>query len=319
MKKILTVFMAVAFLMGFSALAMADVTITGVIDKAKSKVVGEIVTIEKDHEIGVKQIVKPSSSAESQALKNDTNTGNSVTETPKEGREEEPPDYTYNDATEEYTPVPGTGSPAVAPIPVTRAATIDASTFDAAAGVLNVNQAPGSMNNQGNADSLAFGGDAADILPVDPGTQGATAYTGGTFLHAESSAEKINTDNAVAAELSNRTNLIDNAFIGVDGLVGVNQAAGNVNNQNNATALSVGEAIASLSEADLGMTNSGNIDSANWTTTTDSLTNGAFGGASGILGVNQSSGNMNNQANVVAACVGLSYPGTDPNGGVVQP
>ncbi|MDI6790250.1 MAG: hypothetical protein QME44_06130, partial [Thermodesulfobacteriota bacterium] len=129
------------------------------------------------------------------------------------------------------------------------------------------------------------------------------AADGDSFLHAESAAQKIMSGNGIEATQITRGNLIDNGLKGVAGIVGVNQSAGSINNQDNAASMAVGPgSMAALSEADLGMVNTGNCSRETGVALTDTLANGALATASGIVGVNQSSGCMNNQANVVAVC-----------------
>ena len=261
----------------------------------------------------------PSHSAEAQALKNDVNQGNTITEREIAATEGESADYDYNESTELYTIVPGTGTEDTPAVPLTKTAVIDGGSLDNAAGIINVNQSPGSINNQGNAVAISYSDAAELVTPVvnnDPEDDTAR-FAGGAFLHAESSAELINgglegesegnMGNMVDAIGSTRTNTIDGALGTVTGIIGVNQSAGNINNQNNAASISVGDGIAALSEADLGLCNSGNTSIAMGTVTSDTLTGAALASASGIIGINQSSGCMNNQANMVAACV-LVHP-----------
>lgn len=319
MKKFFVVFTAFAFVMAMGLPALAN-------DDMVPVVPGEI-TITKAVYVGVKQVVKPSSSAEAHASKTDINHGNRVTETPSGSDDAVPPDYIVNPITGEYFQVPGTGSIGSAATVVTKEALIDGTSLDGASGIINVNQSPGSINNQGNAVAMSYSATAAPVVEITDGSEGETRYVGGAFLHAEASAEKTNgglgvvdmgydeqglsiivpLGNSVEANSSTRTNKIDGALGAVTGIVGVNQSAGSINNQNNAASLSVGDGIAALSNADLSLTNLGNTSSETATATSDTLTNGAFASASGIIGINQSSGCMNNQANVVAACV-LVHP-----------
>ncbi|MCJ7617285.1 MAG: hypothetical protein MUO43_12200 [Desulfobacterales bacterium] len=313
MKKFFVVFTAFAFVMAMGLPALADVTVLGTIDKTKTKTVDESVSIDKAIYVGVKQVIHPSNSAEAQALKNDVNKGNTVTE---ETTPPVAPTY-YTDPIDQQQVMLDPGSPAV---PVIKSAVIDGGSMDAAAGIINVNQSPGSINNQGNAVALSYSDIPATVTEVTDPLKGETEYMGGVFLHAESSAELINgglddvvdsigAGNVVTADPgTTRTNTIDGALNGISGILGVNQSAGNINNQNNAASLSVGSAVAALSEADLGLYNVGNVSNENGTVTTDSITNAALASASGIIGVNQSSGNMNNQANVVAACLLVHLP-----------
>jgi hypothetical protein len=330
MRKFFVVLTAFAFVMAMGLPALADVFVYGTIDKDKDKYVYEDVDITKTHFVGVKQLVMPSSSAEAQALKNDVNQWNMVKEREIEAVPAVDAEYDYNDQLEQYTLEPGTGTEAIPAVKLTKDAIIEMGTLDAASGIVSVNQSPGSINNQGNAASISYSDSAIGVRELVDAEDGKTRFVGGAFLHAESSAELVNggfmmyreggaalsvndanfdeecfwpVANFVDAIGSTRTDKIDGSLIGVSGIIGVNQSAGNINNQNNAASLSVGDGIAALSEADLGMCNSGNKSIEEGTVTLDTLTGGALADASGIIGINQSSGCMNNQANVVAACV----------------
>jgi hypothetical protein len=314
----IVIFGALCLVMAFGATAMAQtdpppatdgaVEVTATIDKLKSKLVVEDVLISKAVEIGVKQIVKPSSSAEAQAVKNDTSVGNIVTELETPGVPPipaVPPTYEINPITGELIEIdPGLPAvPGVPPVPVVKAAVIDAGSLDGAAGIINVNQAPGNINNQGNAVALSYSAPAFAVTEVAPGTEGETRFVGGAFLHAESSAEKELAANAVTSFASLRSDTINAALVGATGIIGINQSAGNINNQNNATSLALGDGIAALTEADLGLHSTANTAADTGTSYNDSLTGGALGTAAGIINVNQASGSMNNQANVVAVGV----------------
>jgi len=287
MKKSLIVLVAMAFVLGLSLPALADVGVTGTVAVSKDKVVTETVDIEKVHYIGVKQTATPTHSAEAAAVKNDVNTMNQVNESPIPA---EPPVYIYNEINETWQLDPN--HPGKSAVPITKSAIINTGVGNDSAGVVGINQSPGSLNNQGNATSVSM---AAD---------------GDAFLHAESAAEKKNgvvgedqSGNCVTVNEITRQNTIDDSLKGVAGILGVNQSAGSINNQDNAASMSVGSmSMAALSEADLGMVNSGNISMEVAVTLADTLANNALSGANGIVGVNQSSGCMNNQANVVAVC-----------------
>lgn len=285
MKKLTSSLIAMAFVGAMALPAMADVDVTAVITKKKDKTVKESVEINKNHLIGVKQMATPTNSAEAQAIKNDVNTGNKLTEAPVPAK--------INDVNE------GIMVPAV---PITKNAAINSGAGDGSAGIVGINQAPGSMDNQGNATSVSV------------------TKAGDAFVHAEASAEKINgglvsgteqaaPGNTVTANEITRTNTIDAALKNVAGILSVNQSAGSINNQDNAVAMSVGiGAIACLSEADLGMVNAMNTSTETGVALADTLSNGSLSGSRGIVSVNQSSGCMNNQANVVAVAVLTAAP-----------
>lgn len=287
MKKSLIVLIAMAFVLALSLPALADVDVTGTVSVTKDKAVTETVAIDKAHYIGVKQLANPTHSAEAAALKNDVNTMNTVDEQPIAAV---PPVYIYNEIDETWAIDPN--SPGTPAVPITKSAIINSGVGNGSAGVTGINQSPGSLNNQGNATAVSM---AAD---------------GNAFLHAESAAEKKNgvigedgSGNSVTVKKITRQNTIDASLTGVAGILGVNQSAGSMNNQDNAASMAVGSmSMAALSEADLGMVNSGNMSAEIAVTLTDTLCNNALSGGNGIVGVNQSSGCMNNQANVVAVC-----------------
>ena len=84
------------------------------------------------------------------------------------------------------------------------------------------------------------------------------------------------------------------------GIVGVNQNAGNMNNQTNAVALAVGiGSQVALAESVLGQVNTGNTVQEVETLKVDRIAD-SINTNTGIVGVNQSSGNMNNQASAIS-------------------
>lgn len=234
------------------------------------------------------------------------------------------------------------------------------STAGTASGVVLFNQAPGLVNNQGNEVSVTYvespegpidststqsvdsSSSTTDTTTVtDPAGTTTTTQTvsnessetttrrtqstgGGSFVHAEASVEQVNGANPpprrdetggtpvegfvneyvnVFGSVSSDT--IDGSFEGASGVVGVNQAAGSLNNQNNAIAIAVGtNAVYALGEADLGQYNTANLADVTDQTRTDAIS-GSFGNFAGIAAVNQAAGTLNNQANVVDVAVSL--------------
>lgn len=144
----------------------------------------------------------------------------------------------------------------------------------------------------------------------------------GVFVHAEVSVEQINgwspnsdsessveSPTTYANEYVNTfgsllTDSITGSFADGAGVVGVNQASGSINNQNNALAIAIGdEAVYALGEADLGQFNTRNLVDVIDQVRTDEISGGSFDGFAGVAMVNQSSGSVNNQANVVDIAV----------------
>lgn len=199
-------------------------------------------------------------------------------------------------------------------------------------GVIVVNQAAGNMNNQGSAISAAVDavvvpgpGEDGEVPPSDP--------LG--FADAQASSDQQNLENMVdSINLAFREALIMDALNDNTGIIHVNQTPGNMNNQGNELSISVSfEAGVALAEADLGQVNTGNTvlesdqtfeeqtDEGTVVTPagiginkTATLSN-AVNFNTGIIGVNQGAGNMANQANVVAigaAVVGAPAPAPVP-------
>ncbi len=131
---------------------------------------------------------------------------------------------------------------------------------------------------------------------------------GAAFLPTDPSlfANHVKTVNVVF-----RNAVVDASFSGNSGVLHGNQAAGNMNNQANALSLAVSlaETGVALSEADLGQYTVFNevmeSDSGDGLVGINKLSriNGSFNGNSGIIGFNQTTGNMANQANVVSLSV----------------
>ena len=194
-------------------------------------------------------------------------------------------------------------------------------------GIVGVNQDVGNMANQGNVLALA----AVNA----PANAEAPAFT-----HAESFVDQINRLNSVvarerAADNTERTtedglftpgpfspdklaaieggptspgSINDNT-----GVIGVNQNAGNMNNQTNAVALSVGlNASMALGEAALGQLNARNTIDEVETIKIDRIVDSASNNA-GIVSINQSAGNMNNQGSVVAFSALTASANLSPN------
>jgi hypothetical protein len=299
------------YVLGATA-AQADVFVFADINKTKTLTVNETITVTKTISLTVDQVIDVDSAAEQHIFKNQRNQFNSVE------------DETSSSSAE----------------------ILDGSASDAD-GVVLFNQAPGIANNQGNEVSITFVNSPTDDLDGTPGT----------YTQAESSIQQINGANVGADSVSagdpippsdsvpqfpfaNQYTQVDpNAeysdtigneggtggpFSGdASGVVGVNQAAGALNNQNNALAIALGDdSRFAVGEADLGQFNAYNFVKANVLTRTDTIQGGAFAGFSGVAMVNQAAGIANNQANQVdiAGTVSMKIPelntfGAPPPGG----
>lgn len=184
-------------------------------------------------------------------------------------------------------------------------ATINAS-INANVGITQVNQDVGNANNQANSVSAAVSVTQAffaeSMIEVEQYTINNSVTTDGTatfvlglpFAHANKAALIFGSIN-------------DNV-----GITQVNQSAGNANNQLNAVDIGIGAGSAvALSEAALGQTNTGNHTDEVATVRTSQMVDSVNGNA-GITSVNQTSGNMNNQATVISIAGAI----TAPNSGI---
>jgi hypothetical protein len=201
------------------------------------------------------------------------------------------------------------------------------------AGIVALNQASGNMNNQGN--NLAVAVDVARGTPGGPppgGGPNPEQFEGNGFAEAQASTDQKNgaynilgEDNVTvtgvgfapnvvdAINLLFRDALISGSINNNDGVVMVNQAPGNMNNQANNLALAVSFAENSgvaLSEADLGQLTTGNtvresgdgLQLAIGINKSARIT-GSLSDNTGIVAANQATGNMSNQSNTLAMAV----------------
>jgi len=290
--KLLGAFSAAALALGAGS-AGADVTVEATITKTKDITVTETIDVTKTINVFVNQTITVDAVSEQDVVKNQRNQFNFV--------EDENGSSTAT--------IGGTGS--------------------GASGVLLFNQAPGFANNQGNEVSITF--------VNSPLLNGQTPTTDGTLalVHAQASVEQVNGWNPLDGEVTpstppeeffttgvnayaitgdsttNSDSITDSFNEDAAGIVGVNQSAGSINNQNNALSIALADrASYALGEADLGQFNTWNVVNVTNVTRTDTIS-GSFGGFSGVAMVNQSAGAINNQANVLDIAVsttGLTLP-----------
>jgi hypothetical protein len=164
-------------------------------------------------------------------------------------------------------------------------------------GIVGVNQDVGNMVNQANI--LAF----ARTEFIDGESE--------IVSDAEAEIDQLMFNNVVRQEEllpsegdifddPDHASTIEGSIVNNNGIVGVNQNSGNINNQTNAVAMVIGEGNAVvLTEASLGQDNTGNrvlgIETVKVDTIADSINSN-----NGIVSVNQSVGNMNNQGSAIA-------------------
>lgn len=264
----------------FATGASADVLIDG--DLHKIKVVDILVDVDKDKDVFITPTAELESegAAEALAVTNATLDGNTVA-----------PSDRFTDGVDENG------------LPIPHLIELDAlieNSIQENTGVLGVNQDVGNMVNQGNAVAFAE-------------TDAETA-----FAQSEAWADQVNTNNSVT-ELEqlardeegglildpdlldpDKTATIEGSVNGNTGVVGLNQNAGNMNNQHTNLALTVGiGSQAALSDAGLGQINSTNTMESTETYKLNTI-NASLNDNQAIVMVNQSVGNMNNQGASIA-------------------
>ncbi len=275
-------------LFGLAAPALADVDAIATITKHKDIVVTERITVNKTITIFVaSEFFDIPAAAEAQALLNVDNTGNEVNGADPDNPTDQDP--TDNQGETEYG--------------IHLSAVLDGSVNDNT-GVFGVNQDVGNMTNQANVVAVAG---IADVFEA--------------FADAQAHVDQENSDNTsieyeVLRDLEgdpvtdpttpadqftpNKVADITGSINDNTGIINVNQNAGNMNNQSNGVAAAIGVgAVVALSDSDLGQVNSGNHVDELATVKTATMTD-SVNGNTGIINVNQSTGNMNNQGNVVS-------------------
>lgn len=167
--------------------------------------------------------------------------------------------------------------------------------FNESSGVLTINQNAGNANNQANVVAAAFG--SADV--------------GALRLNDADVVQRLQ-NNTLTTNIDALRVGIHDSFNDTTGIVGVNQVAGNLNNQANVVALSfagdAGPAAKLLSEAILaqvGDESDNNFDKQKDTETEATITN-SFNNFSGVAQINQTAGNLNQVANVLGISVNVN-------------
>jgi hypothetical protein len=252
--------------------AFADVNATIDVTKDKLVVISQPTVIVKAVDLQVVYRDVLTDGATAQALVNSSNTGNTVT-------------WSVDTNLEDGVNTAGDRRNML----IVRKALIEGSVLRNT-GIGQLNQDTGNFANQGNVVSagLDFGKEA--------------------FANAEAYAEQITSDNSayhsegtvaprnaptIDAIITGSFNVNEGVFMG-------NQNSGNVNSQHNVLALAVADtAVWALSDAGLNQVNSGNVALETNTVKRDLITN-SVNGNTGIVMINQSVGNMNNQATVVS-------------------
>lgn len=167
--------------------------------------------------------------------------------------------------------------------------------FNESTGAIGVNQSAGTANNQANVYAAAFG----------------SAEIGALRVNDADVVQRLQ-GNSLTTNVETLTAGIHDSFNNTAGIVGVNQAAGNLNNQANVVALTfggdAGPAATLLDEAALAQVGEKADNSHDEQTDTDTsatITN-SFNNFKGVAQVNQVAGNLNQVANVVGVSVNVN-------------
>lgn len=156
-------------------------------------------------------------------------------------------------------------------------------------GIVDVNQESGLLNNQANVRAIAL------------------VLNGQQFQTLDLDVQQVRKDNNLTVTGGNRETHITDSFIGTTGIVGINQSAGNLNQEANVLAVSIGATLGSnvtaMGDATLGSVSSNNtLTSSGTGTHTDTISN-SFTNFTGIAQVTQSSGDLN----MIGNRIGISF------------
>lgn len=293
MKNILYATTGIALalaLAGAATPASADVDVFASISKNKDITITENITVTKEITISVASTFdEVPGGAEASALMNVENFGNEVNGADASDPTNQTPteDSEYNI---HLSAVIGGAGPTDGSI-------------NENTGVFGFNQDVGNMTNQANVVSVAGITDLPSFADaqahVDQSNQNNTSTEFENLRDLE--GDPITDPNSDPADfLVNKLALIQGSINDNTGVINVNQNSGNMNNQTNGVAAAVGlGAVVALSDADLGQLNSNNHVDELATVKTATIVD-SINGNSGIVNVNQSTGNMNNQGNVVS-------------------
>lgn len=274
MKRAIVAFLSIALMFAVTRPATADVFVFADIFKFKDVFVTELILKEKFVFVTVTFDETATGAAEAMAINNQRNQDNEST-------------FAQPDPTLRQGPIDPED------MRIRKFALIEDSVSDNT-GIVGLNQDVGNMVNQANVVALAV----SNALSSVTNSQAETSQfnTDNFSWHQETSL--FNQDD-IPGSTNLRADIIDSVNNNA-GIIQVNQNAGNMNNQSNNLAMAVGfGSILALSEAALGQFNTGNQVIEVQTVKFD-LIDGSINGNTGVVAVNQSVGNMNNQASALS-------------------
>lgn len=158
-------------------------------------------------------------------------------------------------------------------------------------GLFNLNQSSGNINNQSNLTVIIITPDSKGNILSSIGLTGIDISLGNTIKYSGTIS---------------RQSLIENSFENSKGLFLINQSPGSLNQQSNALIISLGVGSAlMLSDFELATSSAGNSIQYEPGTVLESkdTINNSFSAMSGIVIINQSSGDLN----IIRNNVGISF------------
>jgi len=176
-------------------------------------------------------------------------------------------------------------------------------------GIVQLNQDSGNNSNQGNNVALAFTAVQKSFADAEAGASQDNehnfASSRGTTSLPFTTSPPPDPASLPASDF-NTISIINGSINSNLGIVGVNQNSGNMNNQTNEVAIAIGvNPLLALGEASLGQENTHNFVKAANSVRSDQMT-GSVDSNHGIVNVNQSAGNMNNQATTFAIAAAIN-------------
>jgi len=153
--------------------------------------------------------------------------------------------------------------------------------------------------------SVAYAADGGDVTLTVSGIEGVEAISSAV------SGDAIVNQTLVGNRLEERdvisTSIMQDTFLDGRGILSVNQASGNLNNQANVRVLAIADGEGLLYDLSLATSTRSikNTVIVYGGEREDRISN-SFGGAIGIVGVNQSAGSLNQQVNVVVLGIGTA-------------
>jgi hypothetical protein len=150
-------------------------------------------------------------------------------------------------------------------------------------GIIGANQNTGNLNNQANVQVIAH------------------VSGGPTIRLGEATVEQRLVNNTIVTSGAARKDLIENSFGGTVGIIGINQSAGNLNNQANVVVfmLGKGSGFVALEDSSLGKVNTGNKLIPGPAGPKSDVITGSFAGFRGLAQVSQSAGDLNQVSNTM--------------------